>query len=141
MDLYLPYREPSVKATLGFNLKKLPHLLPAGPTRSALAGHALHVVYPELSAADAAALTRASTAYLTKAWRLTPDERGVVARGEMKLYRTGRREFNLVDLIPAASDPSLMTDTELDQHVNKIGIERVMAALDRVTAPTKELMD
>jgi hypothetical protein len=77
--------------------------------------------------AQAAVLTKASTGYIGTLARLSEDERRQVARGEtsishlLKLSRlhNGRRDL----------------DAGIDRFIQRVGVERVWAAIERYTQP------
>jgi hypothetical protein len=74
--------------------------------------------------AQATMLAHASPSYVGTIGRLTADERLQLARGELSLSRLHNNHRYVA------------TDTAIDRIVAKLGAERVMAALDRMTAPS-----
>jgi hypothetical protein len=70
---------------------------------------------------QARALTGASVGYTNTAAKLTPDQRQKVERGQLSLA--------------AFHNKHQPTDAALLQYIEKVGADRVMAALDRYTEP------
>jgi hypothetical protein len=82
----------------------------------------VHLLSP--TRAQVAALTHASLGYIGTVSRLTADERIQLARGQSSLSRLHN------------SHRYIATDAAIDRIVAKLGAERIMAALDRATAPS-----
>jgi hypothetical protein len=74
-----------------------------------------------LSRRQAVALTSASWGYVSTIAKMTPDEREQLGDGRLSLSAVHNRA---------------PTDADVDRIVAKLGAERVLAALDRATAPT-----
>src|SRR5215831_9018781 len=83
---------------------------------------ALHLLSP--TRAQAAILTHASLGYIGTVSRLTTEERRQLARGQFSLSRAHHNHQRTV------------TDAAIDRIIARLGLERVMAALDRATAPS-----
>jgi hypothetical protein len=125
MDL-LPF--PSTQTTPAvkkINGKKLSRRLKSlSPTFLALLANELMsgtAVVSHLTFEQAKAVTGASTGYLTTVRRLTPEQLEQVKREPASLSPFhNKRE---------------MTDAEIERRIVKMGIEKVLAAIDRLTAP------
>jgi hypothetical protein len=76
-----------------------------------------------LTRAQAVALAKISSGYITTVNRLSNAERLQLARGELELSPLHKRRRDL------------STDAQIDRLIARLGSERVMAALDRLTAP------
>lgn len=96
------------------------------PAHRALLAHNLEIgaaYLHHLTRQQSLALTDASGGYVASVANLTPEEREQVNTGKLSLSVVHNRK----------REP---TDAQLDRLVARIGADRVMAALDRLPAPT-----
>jgi hypothetical protein len=96
------------------------------PTHAALLAHELEtgmVWLHHLPRRQACLLTGASIGYVTTIANATPEERAAIKRGELALGKLHNKP----------KQP--LADAEIDRLVETIGADRILAAIDRWTAP------
>jgi hypothetical protein len=99
------------------------------PTHAALLAYELEIGAAwlhDFPRRQACRLTGASVGYVSTIAHATPDERAAIRRGALALAKLHNK--------PKAQP----TDDEVNRLVATIGPDRVMAALDRATAPREE---
>jgi hypothetical protein len=97
------------------------------PDYRALLAHELvagDVVVHRLSQTQAAALVRVSQPYVSAVSRASPEEREQIKRHRLSLSALHNKRRK----------PS---DDKLDRFIRRYGADRIMAALDRMTAPQR----
>jgi hypothetical protein len=91
--------------------------------RAELAAEAVGAHVHELTVGQAVALTGASRTYVAELRRMTELERAAVAAGRIKLSDRVNHSHKSAN------------DADLDKMIREIGVDRVFAALDRITTP------
>jgi hypothetical protein len=76
-------------------------------------------------------VTGANAAYLSILCRLTPQQREQVARGELSLSQLHNKRRHG----KGNGNGSRLSNARLDQFVSRIGLARIWAAIERLTAP------
>jgi hypothetical protein len=95
------------------------------PTELALLAHDIEMgkkMWADHTRAQALALTKASAGYTASVAKLTPGERKQVEQGQLLLSKLHNKQ---------------MSDTALDRFIARVGADRVMAAIDRYTQPSR----
>jgi hypothetical protein len=105
-----------------------PFVKARGATRRALHAHHLKKKFG-LTGKLACQVAGSNIGYLTTVNRLSPEEWRKVAQGELSLARLHNGGGN------GNGNGSRFSNAQLDQLITEIGIGRVWAAIERLTAP------
>jgi hypothetical protein len=123
--LEITFNNPCFKDVAGYKLAARLRRGDLCPTHKALLAFGLQsgeLVLHHLTRLQACAVTTASAGYVATLSKATTAEIEAVKRGELRLNALHKKP---------------LTDAQVERLIMKIGAERIMAALDRLTMPQR----